>query len=423
MKENLNVNKYTKADGTIDFDLLYTDGMPEKTVNAIKSIEKEGKSDGIIRDAERLRTYDNRKIKENYVLTQVEDDRINEEELLLKEMKKEQHRKDMEETKEYYKKHPIKTRDIEERQTLDEFIKENPFFDSSLIHIKSDRALETYGQTHTINVYYKTSRYGKSYPVITANTKQVDTMRQLKVVNFGSIQDFLIDTLPKTLFRAKGTEKIVMQEGEKQDQQGTYMISRRFISKTIKFWANMTGIRYVVTSDERRDINALSLWGKDLIFYGFDDRKMAQYFSNGEDCIKIIKDILFVMRDKEYNPNKVSDQLNRIIQNRCKALKIKPEKVLKEMKDNIYYTYQCNDVVWSFPKVSVEYLFGLLKELKSGRYDITLMIPLIYDMRTYPIKCTDMHIKPMTEEEHKINKDEYDIGRYIFERHDGVDRD
>ena len=93
------------------------------------------------------------------------------------------------------------------------------------------------------------------------------------------------------------------------------------------------------------------------------------------------------------------------------------------MKDTINYTYYEGDMAWSFPKISPDYLIAIYNELISGQYDLTLLVPLIYDMRTYPIKCTDLTVKPMTYEEHDANKKEYDMSDYIFERHDGVDKD
>lgn len=421
--EHIDLAKYTKADGQIDYDTLLTDKMSDGLKQTIIKLEQNNAvGDGIIRNTELLTKYDNRNKKEAFVVVSMEKDREKEEERFLKRIEREerelQREQDLKDTKKTIV--PPSTPE-HKRETLDDLVKEDPLLVNSIINFSPNRKLEQFGQTHTINVLPIISRYGKETTLITPNNRISFYISRQNQINFGCIQDFEIDTIPLSMFRGKGMEKFALYEQEKQNRKGQFFISRRFVSKLISFWGYMMDIQYVRMDDQDTHTTAISIWGNAEKFYGLDNKKMQQYFGYGDICIPIIKDILFMIRNKPFKEDSVSPQFLQVIAMKKKAYQTIKQKFnlgeyLSEIKKRLYYDYQLNSDAWATPKLNPEYLIGLLNELQSNKYVLTQQVPLIYDLWNFPIKCTDMNLKPMTNEQHEANKDDYDISAIVFER-------
>jgi hypothetical protein len=410
---------------------------------AIEAVEQRLKAkkipigDGVLHNMELLTKYDNRNKEQEFIVVSLEKEIEKKEERFLKRLEAQEKKAIREEEllgtaiqhmdtnvdvpdnwQDYLDTCiPIKSK----RVSIDNIIGENELLRNSLIH-ETSKPYEQYGQTHTLNIRTHYNKYGKMVTNITANTKQADSMRQLKSKNFGCLQDLEIDTIPLSMFRGKGMEKIALYEQEKQNRKGEFLISRRFISKAISFWAYMTGMKYIISNKVDKRPYALRIWGEPRQYYGLDNKAMLQFFGTGQSVISIITDFLYIIRNKKYTPEEISPELNSQIQFQVKVMRkvkkgYKPEDYIKEMKDRMYYDYTDESGnMWSYPKLQPDYLIGILNELMSKRYALEQEVALIYDLWNFPIKCTDMNLRPLTNEQHDANKDDYDLSAIVFER-------
>jgi hypothetical protein len=401
--ENINLNKYTKENGEIDFDYLYTDGMSEKNQQAIKKIEQTENPTGVL-SLEKMLEMDIKMAERKMPFTVYN----SEQKERIKRAKKEKQKLEKE------------FEDMSKRETLDVAIKEDELMENEIINRKQ-KSLETYNQSEIMNVTKVKNRYGKERSIVIANTKIGRHISENKIWNFGSIGDYNVDSVPKSKVTCKGTDITTINVYDKQNRNNKQLISRRFCSKVLNFWSNMVDIPY--SSKDTEKATAITLWGTPIEYQGINE-VCVQYFINGETAIKMLKDILFVLHNKPYNPDKISEQLDYIITKRMNSRKIKrkADTIIGDMKERIHYTYQSNSIVWGYPKVSPNYIVKLIDSLKSGEfghilreYDIQIMVPLISNLRRYPLKCTEYH-KPKDNEQHKEQKDDYAIDSYIFER-------
>lgn len=267
-----------------------------------------------------------------------------------------------------------------------------------------------------INVQTFTTKYGKIRGRELSNTKLGNYIARTKTINFGSVGDFSIDAIPNSLIRSKGTE-VTWVSSDSKCFRNKQLISRRFLSKICQFWSYMVGIRY---DFHKGEMNGLWEWGTMLKLHNTNEHHT---FLSGGDAIAMLKDILFVIRNKNikninkfYNDGRISKQLYNILIEMASQKNNSIENTLMEMKYRVYYDYKLDDKVWSYPKVRVNYLFNLIKEINNGDYLTDILVPVIHNLHTYPIICKDTHVKPMSTEEHENNTDDYDLTQYVFER-------
>ena len=280
---------------------------------------------------------------------------------------------------------------------------------------------DAYNEAQRINVYNFTTKYGKQYTKIIGNVRLVRNIIDAKVNHFGSIADYeLPDTFPLSYVKCKGTEIIEIQDAPKKAyRRKGVLISRRFLSKVLQTWAYMTGIRYY--SEKRKD-TAVYLWCQKLKVRTSNKISIIDVLT-GNDTIAMIKDMLFIIRNKpsvnlkSYVSRAISENLYNLMMAQALSKKTKFENIIQQMKDRMYHVYQIYDYTWNYPKYNPEYLTGVLNELNSGNYILNAPIPIIHDLYKYPIECKDTHLKPMTNEEHEQNKDDYDLTQYVFERY------
>jgi len=399
----VDINKYTKADGNIDFDLLYEEDMSEKTQQAIIKIEAQKEiPTGVLSSAKMLeRDIKLAERKMPFVVYNAEQkERI-------KKAKKEKARVEQEFTEM-----------VSERKSLDVAVKEDDLMVNEIIN-KKNKSLETLNQSEIMNVATVKNKYGKQRNIIIANTKIGRHITENAIWNFGCIGDYNVDSVPRSKVTCKGTEITTVNTYNKENRKNKQLISRRFCSKVVMCWAKMVDMQY--SSKDIDKPTAMSLWGTPIEYQGLEGA-CYQYFINGETIVKILKDILYIIRGRPYSKTNYSNQLQWVIERRLKLRKRNPDKITNDMKNRLYYTYQSNSLVWGYPKVSPEYVLGLIRHLETGEfgrllkeYDTQIMIPLISNLRRYPLKCTAYH-KPKDNADHKKQADDYAIDQYIFER-------
>jgi len=294
-------------------------------------------------------------------------------------------------------------------------IKEMPNDTSEDIFIKNqiinniNMSLDNYNEAQIINTYSTVNKYGKNVSIVTGNTRKADTIRQLPFYSFGSIDEYNINTLPKSYLSRYGVEKFeLFQSG---NYNGKSLISRRYLCDILNTWCKILKIPYK---------QGVKMWCIDIEQVLITGKTKKYTSINGEIAIRILKDILFLMRNKSFKSitkyakkEKVSQQLHNYIKGLTYDRVSKD--YIKGLKDNLYFTLKANDIVWAIPKYSPDYIIKHIKLLQSGKYLTDIYVPIINNLTKFPIKCTDMTVKPMTNDEHDKNSDDYDIGKYIWE--------
>ena len=299
------------------------------------------------------------------------------------------------------------------------------------------RELNEYNEAQWINTIEYTTRYGKVYNKVYGNTRAGLIISQLPDKNFGSIGDYNINTLPSSYMRVKGIEKYELNT-DGLYYKGMQVISRRFLSNILSTWCYIIGMPYKygikMWCSEETQLAYHKEYKKEETDRGVryklveDKPKYKTYkMISGLEGIQMIKDILYLMRNK--TPEKlmknaekgiISSQLHSVIftlfNDKIYSKKERLEH-FNRIKDRLYYIFNEYGIAWSFPKYNPNYLISIIKELQSGHYATDLYVPIIHNLKKYPIKCTDTHIKPLTDEEHQKNKDDYDLTKYIVEEY------
>jgi len=299
-----------------------------------------------------------------------------------------------------------KVLEFEERNpnTLDE-VEEGQLINN--LHIP----LEDYSEAQLINTTSRTTRYGRDAVRERSNTYLGDALSMTKVLNFGSIGDFDIDSIPTSLVKCKGTV-ITYVSSDKHSHRQKQMVSRRFISRLMSYWS------YIVNLDSNTSRGnyqlALEVWSIPINTKGKSNKDILMV--NGEMAISMIRDLIFLFRNRPLKSSDVSQQLYNVVRERQFRSKKDFSSIISEMKERLYITRTLGDKVWAYSRIQPEYLEHLLKELVSGDYDTEILVPSILDLYKYPLECKDTHLVPMTDEQHKKNLDDYDIGQHIFER-------
>ena len=283
---------------------------------------------------------------------------------------------------------------------LEKEMQENPKLKEQFIGEKSIK-MNDRNSAQLINTFEFVNRYGKVRSKITGTTKLVNDIIRLPSNNFGSISELNIDTLPQSYLSRAGIEKTTLNQNNKS-YKNKDLINRRFASKIVQEIGYINGVRYYHTKDNNNIVNMLCRKDK---FEG-----NIHYYINGYEIKELILELINSIRNN--NPKCFYEHELEINSpfNIDKVIVL--EKDLDTGEETIVNRYI---KVWKYPRFNMEYLFGLLKELNSGKYFMDVDIPIIYDLYKYPIRCTDINTKPLTDTQHNKNKDDYDISKYLWD--------
>jgi len=269
--------------------------------------------------------------------------------------------------------------------------------------------LQNRNTAQRLNVINYRDRWGRDRSRETGIFRITDSISQLKTINFGAIQEYDIDTYPKSLIRCKGTEITYLSNKRyRAKKQGVLVLNRRFLSKILSFWCYLVDIPYI--RKEHR-ISGVRLWcipdkAIPILKKTKDKSKEKTYFITGEIGIILLRDILWLIRNVDNKKLKIKAYEGKISKHLYNLLQ-KKHTTLSEIKDRLYYVYQLGDKAWAFPKISPEYILRLLNELNSGRYYLDVIVPIIKDLHKYPIVCSD--IRACNIYRSQETKDDYDL--------------
>ena len=289
---------------------------------------------------------------------------------------------------------------------------------------KITKPFQKRNQAQLINTFEWTNKYGKVVNSIAGSTKTGYNISRIPAKSFGSLADYNIDTIPLSNIKCKGTE-ITYVTNRYLRHEEKQLMSRRTISEALSYWCYLLGIDYI--PDEGKP-SGIKIWCRPLDFWRKDGKsKFTELFLNGEDLELIIRDIIFLSRNKPINKDKVtnlisSGKLSPHLYNTIEYLRKKGktsfQNILNDIKGRVFYDHISKDgqVMWNYPKYNISDLTKYLKELNSGNYYKEILIPIIKDLQTYPIECKDTKVFPKSDAQHKQNRDDYDITQHIWER-------
>lgn len=293
----------------------------------------------------------------------------------------------------------------------DEIFQKNPKIKSNIHKYSEMNHHNPKNEAQLIQAYSYYNVYGKLVCGVTGNLITTKNIANRKHLNFGSLGNYDIDTIPQTYGKVKGTE-ITWLSSDNHQFAGKQMLSRKTVSNILLYWSYISGIPYY--RDKGNVATGIELWST---------RVNNQYLITGENIKPIIKDLIFLYRNdldrwsKKVDNAEISQQLANVVMARRYTTNRRILDILQEMKKKMSLVYNIEGIAWNTPKYSVEYLRYLLKELDSGNYILDIVVPLIIHPRKYPIRCTSLSSnKPKTDREHKKCRDDYDITRYIWER-------
>jgi len=213
------------------------------------------------------------------------------------------------------------------------------------------------------------------------------------------------------------------------------------MSKVLSTWCYMMGIRYAETiyTQDKKDKNGKwiikskrkitqqvrDMWCKRAEYVDVNGKKRVTYLLSGNDTKMMIKDMLFMIKDK--NPDKMynllksgnlSMQLYNYLSERALTDKEKFIQQIAFIKDRLYYDFQANNKAWNTikPIFNPDYLIGILNELDTSDFILDMGLPVVNDLYKYPLECKDTQVKPMSDEKHISNLGDYDMTQYVFER-------
>jgi len=275
-----------------------------------------------------------------------------------------------------------------------------------------------------LNTYEWTNQFGKIVNEQTGSTRTGRIISRLPQHNFGSIIDYSIDTLPLSHIRCKGTE-ITYVTNKYLQHKNIHLLSRLFASNVLSFWCYVLDIYYL---PNEKHLSGINIWSTPLKMRhrALNEFQDTTFFVTGEQLKLMLYDFIFLIRSKSTTKlpdliqrGQASEQLYNTLDTLRRQRKCGMDTILLEIKDRLYYDMTTKEYqnIWGYPKLHVSYLYSLISELRSGKYYLDILIPLIKDMKHYPIICKDTHVKPLTHEQHQQNKDDYDIlQHYIEER-------
>ena len=259
-----------------------------------------------------------------------------------------------------------------------------------------------------LNVFSSMNGFGKYTHRVVGITRTGAKIEKHNIWTFGSPDDYNIDTIPLHAIRGKGQEITHISQVSEYGRNRV-MLSRRYLSRIINTWSDMVDIRY---SYGEGKVKAMEMWGIKLPQYS-----KSTILINGHSAKSAIKDILFIIRNSKVSTlrqlkEKVSEQLYIIVRERLKEEGATLSNILNDMKDNIYWDFSLSQFAWAYPKIQVDYLIAQLRLLNDKQYTMDLYVPMIHNLYKYPLRCTDIKLKPMTEEQHSNNLGDYDISQY-----------
>ena len=399
------------ADGYIDYVGILNDGLLEGNILSLKKYESNNKE--AILSNESMLKYSNGLKKKDWICHSIKE----------KEKIEKDEKELIEEEQETIIIKPPKKSVIKRR--IDDIInsvKNNPDLQSEIINVPN-KQLSTLGQTDWINTYNVTNRWGKVVPILKGNTRTGSRIIQLKEHNFGSIVDYDIDTKPHSIIKMKGQEVYTLSNIYKQTKNKV-IISRRFAGNILSYWCYALGIRYNSHKDEKCGIEE---WC-DL------DTHENQPLISGNDLKEMVRDIIYLTRDnkpermfRHIKSGKCSFHLYNVVKYLIKTERKRQKEnggefktieylpyLFNQIKDRLYYDFNIGKYAWCYPKYSVEYLLEIIDEFNSGKYLMDIAIPIVLNQYTsdgyrFPLKNSDVHIHPISNEEHEQAKDDYDL--------------
>ena len=231
-----------------------------------------------------------------------------------------------------------------------------------LIHnLRKD--LNSYSQAQWISNYDYINRYGREVNRTICNTQEGVRIAELDVQHFGSICDYEVDSLPHSDTSTKGTEITWVRDNHR--------ISRRFMSKVLAEWSRIFDVHY--------KWRGIDLWCK---------KYDSEYLITGQEAIKMIGDIILMTRNSSLDKvlERCSNNLTKLILNKKSNL----DKYIYGIKDRLYIKGHSYGEVWNFPIYNLNYLWGVIRELKMGHINLSVPIPIIKKIHKYPIRCFDI---------------------------------
>lgn len=318
----------------------------------------------------------------------------------------------------------IKKREIKVTPSkLEQELKNNPHLKEREFIEQFNMDINKYSQAQIMKNVEWTTKYGKIGNTQISNTRTVsNSISRLPANTFGSIGKYDVDTLPDTLFKCKGTE-VTEVRTDNYSGSGKHMLSRTFGSNILSYWCYILGIRYTPKTSDESEPSGINIWGRKVSYSGIDGKPKTEVFISGNELKIMIRDLIYLIRNnnpKDFFKNAKTGKISAFLYNTITTLryanKTTTKEVIQQIKKRLYYTHQSGELCWAYPKYNVEYLIQLLRELNSGKYLCDILVPLVKDLHHYPIECKDTRVFPLTQQQHNRNADDYDLGKYIWER-------
>jgi hypothetical protein len=307
------------------------------------------------------------------------------------------------------------------KSDVEKELEEHPYLKRHIIDKTNPYSHSNSAQMINVRGWY--SVYGKLVTRECANTYEADRIASIKPWNFGSLEASILEAVPEALFKLKGTE-ITKISTRGLEHKGKHLIRRGALTGILRKWCYVVGIRYI--DNKNRDTpTGIKYWALEIenTLGGID------FYLTGKHAVLMLKDLLFLIRDKSKTKledyakkGRISHQLYNLIEAKAIDGDKTIEDIITDMKNRLYYDCTIYDdngepsMMWQFPKINIHYLNWVIRELSnSNRYFNDVYIPLIKNTYLFPIKCSDTRVHPMSNEQHKKNREDYEIGQYYEE--------
>lgn len=288
-------------------------------------------------------------------------------------------------------------------------------------------SMQSRNQAQLLNVFSSYNRFGKMRTEVVGSTYTGNLANRRIVKNFGSLNDYELSSMALRQSHLKGTE-ITRVSNERLYSRGKTLLRRGFISSLCSYWCYIMDIPYYRYDTKKNFLSGVKMWGittsdgRDNLVTDLKGNPI--YFYDGNNAVDMVKDLVFIMRNKKLtrihelvNSDKISNQLYEVVRTRFTTTKSSYADIIQDFKSRLFNDFKSYNLAWSYSRILPEYLIdSVLKPLTSGEFILDLLVPAIINTRKYPIKCLDTHLHPMTSNRHNINKDDYDIGNFLWER-------
>ena len=281
---------------------------------------------------------------------------------------------------------------MKKQQDVSKELKVNPSLNKQ---VYGTIPLEKRNDAQNLNIYDYTDKYGNQRNILYGKTRIGRAIARIEPINFGSLACYWVDTLPTGVKYMKGQEKMVINQTHHYCR-GRAILNRRALSRMLATWSYLYDMRYWKGKSDVAEYNtAVGQWCVQDTINGRDYDLIS-----GIEAIEIIRDIIRAVRNGvdntfyefrcQVNNPEEADEVVVLTKNLNED-----RKVINTSLKQKYYK------MWRFPKYSIDYLKSLIDELNSGNYYLDVYVPIIHDLHTYPIKCTDTH-----EKKYKLTEDE-----------------